>query len=460
MPTTVGATRASRAAASSTKRPARRRSTGAVTSAGQVDQERDGQGGRHGQRRRPARPSRSRPPPRPPRARPRRAARVRSRRVQASGEVRPRSERPSGSGGHHGGGHHPGQRPPSVATAGRHRHQGRRAALAGVTVHHRAAKRRDRAGQVVLPLGHPQPAEAGRHAGQRRRRPPSPRPAPGAGSPRRQGDGPGPITPVRPAVGRPGPRHPGGRPGPRSGPGGRPRAAPGRVGDGKTGRARSATSTGTSVSSLAPHQVDRAGRWRPCRRRTARPQASRRRPASPPGPPGSRANRTADAGPPCAPRPPGPSGGGAAPAGSAAAGVPPPLAVEEGHAGQHQPLDPVGRPGGPGGRPPGHRRSGPTTVTRSARRRSPSNSGSRCSAYSGRAPGLGGRRRGPEAGQVEGDRRRGPPAPAGPPKAAVEVEVGALPAVEGQHRWPGPAPQAAPNRRPPANDFSTGTPYR
>ena len=111
--------------------------------------------------------------------------------------------------------------------------------------------------------------------------------------------------------------------------------------------------------------------------------------------------------PPSARRRPAPSGGAAGPPGSRRPGRrPPALAVEEGHPGEHQPLDPVGHQCARAGRPPGHRRSGRPPRPGRPGRPGSSKSGSRWRAYSSEPHGSGGGGRGPEAEQVEARRRQ------------------------------------------------------
>ena len=111
-----------------------------------------------------------RPPPTAARARstatkaPTSAASVRSRDVHVSVEVRPRSDRPSGPHATAAGGHDPGRDDLGRGTD-KADHRRRAEQPVGPERPPATGEAHDRAGQVVLPLGHPQPPQPAEHDG-------------------------------------------------------------------------------------------------------------------------------------------------------------------------------------------------------------------------------------------------------------------------------------------------------
>ena len=259
MATTVGATRARRAAARATWAPARRRSKGAVTAAGQVDQGRHRQRGGGGGHR--ALPGHGRRPPRRrPRAPTHTSASVRSRRVHASGEVRPRSDSPTG---------------PTATTA----------AVAKAHAGQRDESRKpghgdDEPDQVERRT---RSTTAGRSGSRRRRG--SARAGPPAATAARptrdgqrahagHGDGPRAITVDAPAPARP---RRAARAGAVSGRSGRRPGTGSRWASGMRRRQRPGHRSGDLGVVVAPHQLDRAAQARQRRRRSARSPGGRAR---------------------------------------------------------------------------------------------------------------------------------------------------------------------------------------
>ena len=464
MATTVGADPASRSAASSTKWADRRRSSGEVTRQARSTSQRHGQRGHHGQKRgQPAHhpddhdhdleqgPHHGQPPEAP-----------------GPGQRRgPAPERETErTGGHHPGDHHPGHRPPDRQDRGHQGddgqdHVGRRRPPppAGEPEH--------RPGQIVLPLGHPQPPEPGGHAGHdaagdgepghavveagqvhgHHRRCPagSAQREPAIGSsPAGAGCGPG-LSASRPSTARRS----------RSGASvGSRWPMPGSVtsvADGNTGLGPDGHLDGHLGVVLAPHQVDRAADGGHGLAVLLGQQPDEDVAHHPVGRPVVGGPVPVPHAPPCARR-------------RAAPGVEPPGHPEgRGRAG---PAGPGGRAGAPRSAPSA--RSGraparpsrtatrppkecPTTTTRSARTPGSSNRGSSWRAYSSVPQGSGG------GGVAPNPDRSGPTALTasaaivGPSKTPEKSCVGAPPAVEGENRGdprpPSPAEQATAGER-------------